>query len=205
MRIIWLPKWLFVVALCASCCEFLFARELTCGEVGAMARMTRAKSSTVLAAEKKKAGGSYRAHLVFAVRSLELQPKAHRAAVQLLNLIPKNDEQQKAWMTLGDSLCDGESLEDMKSLGRVGQNLPRSLAKAALLAPERLLDYVSYALISIQDPHSDYAVQMQAVCRAKHTEFLKSVGELPSDKRDWFVKHVLNPDGCRAVAIPEAE
>jgi hypothetical protein len=46
---------------------------------------------------------------------------------------------------------------------------------------------------------------MQSVCRAKHSEFVKVVEGLPADKRDWFVKHILNPEGCHALALPEAE
>jgi hypothetical protein len=65
--------------------------------------------------------------------------------------------------------------------------------------------YVAYASISVHDPHSDYAVQMQAVCRAKHSEFVKAVERLQKDQRDWFVKHVFNPEGCHALALREAE
>ncbi len=106
---------------------------------------------------------------------------------------------------MGDSQCSAESLADMKSLGGLGERLPRDLARAVLLVPDKLPSYVSYAPISVQDPHSDYAVQMQAVCRAEHPEFVRAVEGLPTDKRDWFVKHVLNPDGCHALALPEAE
>jgi hypothetical protein len=93
----------------------------------------------------------------------------------------------------------------MKSLGRVGDRLPRDLAQAVMLVPDRLPGYVAYAATSVHDPHSDYAVRMQTVCRAKHTEFLKAVEGLPTDQRSWFVNHVLNPDGCHVLALPEAE
>jgi hypothetical protein len=46
---------------------------------------------------------------------------------------------------------------------------------------------------------------MQTVCRDKHPEFMKAVEELPSDKRDWFIKHVFNPQCCHALTLPEAE
>lgn len=127
------------------------------------------------------------------------------AAVLLLNLIPVDDAQHTTWMTLGDALCSAESVADMKSLGGLGERLPHDLAKAVLLVPDKLPGYIAYASTSVQDPHSDYAVQMQTVCRAKHPEFAKAVEGLPADKRDWFVKHVLNPDGCHALALPEAE
>jgi len=200
-----LAQCVLAVVVCGTSGAGLCAQEPSCGEIAAMVRMARAKSSEALIAEKQKAGDSYRAQVVFAARSSELRPTDKGAAVLLLNLIPQDDGQQTTWMTLGDSLCDSESVADMKSLGRVGDRLPRDLAKAVLLVPDRLPGYVAYAPTSVQNPHSDYAVQMQTVCRARHPEFVKAVGGLPTDKRDWFVKHVLNPEGCHALALPEAE
>jgi len=204
MRANRLFKWVVGAAISTVFCGVLSAQEPNCDQTAAMARMARAKSSAVLAAEKRRAGDSYRAEVVFAARSFELRPTEQRAAV-LLNLIPQDDGQHTTWMTLGDSLCSAETVADMKSLARVGESLPRELARAVLLVPDRLPSYVAYAPTSVQDPHSDYAVQMQTVCRAKHPEFVKAVGELPTDKKDWFVKHVLNPEGCHALALPEAE
>jgi len=158
-----------------------------------------------LNAEKLTVGNDYRAQTVFASRLLELRPSDQRAAIILLDLIPKNGEQQLVWMTLGDSLCNSESISDMKSLGRLGENLPRNLAKAILIAPVKMPNYVAYSITSVQDPHSDYAIQMQLVCRAEHSGFLRAVQALPSEEKDQFLKHVFNPDGCHALALSEAE
>jgi hypothetical protein len=181
------------------------ASNAPCDQVHAIAQMARANSLAVLAKAKRNAGTSYRAEVVLGARSFELQPGNRSAAIALLELVPQNDVQHVTLMTLGDSLCDSESVADMKSLGRVGDRLPHDLAQAVMLVPDRLPGYVAYAATSVHDPHSDYAVQMQTVCRAKHPEFVKAVEGLPTDQRDWFVKHVLNPDGCHALALPEAE
>jgi hypothetical protein len=200
-----LAQCVLAVAVCGTLGADLYAQEPNCDQTAAMARMARAKSSVAVIAEKQKAGDSYRAQVIFAARSLELRPTDKAAAVLVLNLIPQDDGQQTTWMTLGDSLCDSESVADMKSLGRVGDRLPRDLAQAVLLVPDRLPGYVAYAATSVHDPHSDYAVQMHTVCQAKHSEFLKAVEGLPTDQKNWFVKHVLNPDGCHVLALPEAE
>lgn len=198
-------KWSFGIALFIAFCGSLFAQKPDCSEIVAMARMARTKSSTALRAEKQKAGDSYRARVVFAARAFELRPTEQRTAILLLSLVPQNQAQHNTWMTLGDSLCSNEAIADMKSLAQIGENLPRDLAKAVLLAPDKLPRYVAYASTSVQDPHSDYAIQMQTVCRVKHLEFLKAVKELPTKDKDWLVEHVLNPDGCRVLAFPEAE
>ena len=181
------------------------ASNVPCNQVHTIARMALAKSYAALAREKHNAGSSYRAAIVYAARSFELQPSDRKNAVLLLNLLPQDDAQHATVMTLGDSLCDGESVAEMKSLSQLGERLGRNFAKAVLLVPDRLPGYIAYAPTSVHDPHSDYAVQMESVCRAKHSEFVKAVEGLPTDQRDWFVKHVLNPDGCHALALPEAE
>jgi hypothetical protein len=192
-------------ALLWAACGVALAQEPNCGEVAVMARMARAKSSAALPSLQQKAGDSYRAQVVSAARSLELDSAASRAAVTLLNLIPRDADQQSIWVTLGDSLYSGETVSDMKSLGQLGERLPRGLARAVLLIPDRMQDYLAYSLVSTQDPHSDYAIQMRGVCQTRHSEFLGAVEGLPPDKRGWFTGHVFNPDGCHALALPEAK
>jgi hypothetical protein len=202
---VWTATWIWFLASFAVLCVAASAAVPNCREISAIARTAGAKSSRVAVEEKQKAGDSYRAQVVFAARSFELQPTDKKAAVRLLTLIPLDDAQHTAWMTMGDSLCDAESVGEMKSLGALGDRLPHDLARAVLLVPDKLPEYVAYASTSVQNPHSDYAVQMQTVCRGKHSEFVKAVEGLPTEKRDWFVKHVLTPEGCRALALPEAE
>lgn len=194
---------LFVVSIQASNAQD--AKSVPCDRLAAIAQMARANSISVLIKAKRNAGNSYRAEVVFGARSFELRPGNVRAAITLLKLIPQNDEQHLTLMTLGDSLCDRESVIEMMMQSRIGERLSHDFSKAILLAPEMLPRYVSYASTSVQDPHSDYAVQMQTVCETRHTEFVKAVDGLPTDQRDWFVRHVFNPDGCHALALPEAE
>jgi hypothetical protein len=66
-----------------------------------------------------------------------------------------------------------------------------------------MLAYVSYANTSSGYPDSDYAVQMQGVCRAKHREFVKAVDQLPPADKKWFLSSTFNPDGCHALYFPE--
>jgi hypothetical protein len=167
--------------------------------------MARARSKAVLSAEKKHAGDNYRAQIVFASGLFELNPRDRNAARGLLNPIPQGDAQQAILTTLGDSLCDSEKLSDMKSLARLRDAMPTELSRAVLLVPLRMPAYVAYSLMATMDPHSDYAVQMHRVCREAHAEFTRAVGMLSAEKREWFTRHVLDPNDCRAVFIPESE
>lgn len=195
---------LLVLALLLVPCEVFPAQKPDCGATDAMAKMARANSPAELAANKLKAGDSYRAQVVYAARQFELKPQ-HDAAVLLLNLIPKDDKQCRLWMSFSDHLCETESFHEMKWMDQLAQRLPRDLARAVLLAPDKIPEYVAYSILSVQDPHSDYALQMQKVCRARHAEFIEAVAKLPEEKKDQFLKYVFDPDGCNALTLPEGE
>jgi len=197
-----MPFFLLSLSLVAS--GRLLGEALGCKEVAAIAQMARANSVEAMVRLKPTAGSGDRANLVFAFRSFELRPHDRLAAAKVLSLIPGNGEQDFDWHTFGDSLCDAESVRDMKTLAGLGDRLPRDLARAVLIVPEKMLDYVSYAYASIQYPDSDYTLQMQAVCRKRKPEFLKAVDLLAVDDRKWFITKIFDPSRCRAIALPEA-
>jgi hypothetical protein len=186
-------------------CKVLSAQKPNCGEINAIAKMARAVSTAELAAHKLNAGESYRAQLVYAAKLLELAPQRQDAAVLLLNLIPIDEQQQHVLMTLGEHHCETEPYHDMKLLEQLEERLPRDLTRAVMMVPANIPEYVSYSVTSVQDPHSDYAVQMQKVCKAKHAEFFDAVTKLPREKRDKFLKYVFDLDGCNPLTLPEAD
>lgn len=176
-----------------------------CSEVRAAAEMARARSVRTLVLASSRAGGSYLAQLVFAYRSFQLNPGDRIAAGRLLGLIPATDIHQQTVMTLGDSLCAQEPVADMETLDQVGAGLAREFTRGVILVPKFLPSYVNYAIVAIDDPHSDYAIQMAKVCRRAPSAFGKAVEGLPEVKRRFFVEHVMNPKNCRPLAVPEAE
>lgn len=185
-------------------CMLLSATEPDCAEIHAMAKMANAKTAAILTAWERQDGDSYRAKVAFAFRFFELHPADLRAASAVLELIPQNEEQDFVWHSFGQVLsCGSESEEDMKALGRLQVRLPRDLAEAVWLVPNKMLAYVAYADTSGGYPDSDYAVQMQRVCRSQHREFLKAVDQLSPDAKKWFLSNTFNPNGCHALHYPE--
>jgi hypothetical protein len=185
-------------------CKLFSAPKPNCGEINAIAKMARAISTAELAANKENAGESYRAQVVYAAKLIELAPQRQDAAILLLNLIPKDEQQQQMLMSLGEHHCETESYHEMKMLAQLEERLPRDLTRAVMMVPAKIPEYVAYSIISVQDPHSDYAVQMQKVCKARHAEFFDAVAKLPREKRDRFLKYVFDLDGCNALTLPEA-
>jgi ABC-type cobalamin transport system ATPase subunit len=197
---------LTMVAIMATA-DTLYGQDPQCKVIHAIAMMSKAQSSDILKDQKQKAGNGYWAQLVFASRMMEINPNDKSVANLLLNLIPKryDDPNQTYWLDLNRvDLCDsGLTLSDMKSLEKLQGHLPRELSKAVLLVPEKMFDYISYSEVLLGDPHSDYAEQMQAVCKVKHLEFLNAIDRLSAEKKSWFVGRILNPDGCHVLTVRE--
>jgi hypothetical protein len=153
---------------------------------------------------RRPAGNSYRAQLVFAFRALELQPTQLTASA-VLEFLPKDDSHREEWYSLSGWICDEEQEQDVKSLAKLQARMSHDFAKAAILSPARMYQYVSYPVIIGLDPHDDYAEEMAAVCRKHHQEFSAAVNQLPEKDRAWFLRVVFEPSSCRALEHPEAE
>ena len=182
----------------------LGASHIACDQVHAAARIARAKSLRVVAEERAKPIGSYVVDLVSAFRTAELQPRSRVAAAGLLAKIPSDEAQHAVILALDSALCEGELDAELDVLARVKYALPRELARAVELAPEYIDAYVRYSLHAAPSPHTDYAIQMQKVCRDLHVKFVKAVDALPESDREWFGRGVFDPKRCRAIARPEA-
>jgi hypothetical protein len=203
----WTTASLIALAGCLTFCGRIASQGPNCIETSAVGEMARAKSLADLKADKRKAGNSYRAQLVFAARTLEIDANNKSAAADLLGLIPKDESrpEQAVWLDLLEidqdpNRCLPDS--DLKPPGRLQYHLPRLLATAVLLVPDRMPEYVSYALISTC-PDCDFAVQMRKVCMARHQQFVVAVNKLSPKDRNWFVSKIFNPDGCRTIFFPE--
>lgn len=166
--------------------------------------MARAQSVQVLTQLGAIAGDSYSARLLFTFRMFEIQPNMN-SAQKVTELIPRNHNEDGAWHSLNGFLCEQESLAEIKTLASLQARLPHDLASAVDAYPDKMYLFVSYAYDSIQDPQSDYAVQMQLVCRHKHGRFVNAVNEMPVKDRDWFITKIFDPAECRAIALPEAD
>ncbi len=125
------------------------------------------------------------------------------SAARLLRLIPSNESEQLAITTLGDSLCDAESLTDVQKLAAVRDGLPSELTEAVVLAPSFLYRYIRYSIVACRDPHTDFAVRMQRVCEHNRSRFAAISKQLPEAERQQFRAHVFEVETCRALAVPE--
>jgi hypothetical protein len=177
---------------------------IPCNQLHAAAHIAGAKSLKALNEEKKGAPSGFVIEIVATFRAFELQPQSRTIAESLLRQIPKDETQQEVVSALDAAICDDESTAEMKALAHIKYGLPRLLARAAEVAPEFMKAYINYSSIAL-DPHSDYAVQMQRVCRNRPQQFRKAVAALSEADRKWFKTEVLDPKSCRAIAIPEAE
>jgi hypothetical protein len=136
------------------------------------------------------------------MRVFELTP-SKASANALLEVLPKDEKQELAWVTLGDSLCESESMADMMILGKLEDRSAREFSRAILLCPVRLSSYLTYVANASSNPHIDAAMQAQKVCQTDRARFEKAFDGLPADERRQFAKYVLRPDTCQALRFPE--
>jgi hypothetical protein len=201
----WVIHFLLLVSIFLLFSQHSCAQDLDCNRISTISNMAVAKSTPELEKWRKDSGGSYLARLVFSSRLFELEPKHGSAASNLLAFVPPDKKEEAFWHTLDGFLCEKETVKEVKTLAELQARLPRDLARAVLLVPAKMPEYVSYAYTSIQDPHSDYALQMRSVCQARSKPFVAAVNSLPSDDRRWFIKKIFDPRGCHALALPEAD
>jgi hypothetical protein len=173
----------------------------TCDHLDLIAKALRQRTTPDIATSEKAMQDDYFAKLMLAARTFELRSSSREAAMTFASLVPANDVEEGWWRGLGES-CD-KSLKDEMTVEAMVERLPRLLARAILLVPEKLREYIAYSEKSVLDPHSDYAMQMKLVCRANQKRFQKSFVELPPDKQAWLRIHVFDPVECRPLALPE--
>ena len=193
-----------VLALIGAGATSIRAMEMNCGAVTAMAKVAAARNDKALESGAKQLNESYLARTVSAARRFELHGD-RRSATLLLNLLPASEEQQIAWGSLGESMCDRETVAEMKVLGGLSDRLAHNIARAVVLVPERMMPYVTFSLMTTSDPHSEYSTEMQRVCLRRKKELAAAVEKLPADKKQWFTTHVMNLASCQALSLPEAE
>jgi hypothetical protein len=135
---------------------------------------------------------------------LELEPTEHTASA-VLDFLPQNDSHREEWYSLSGWICEQEQERDVKSLAMLQARMSHDFATSVILVPTKMNEYVSYPVIMGLDPHDDYAERMTAVCRRHHREFTAAISQLPERDRDWFLRIVFEPSGCRTLAHPEAD
>jgi hypothetical protein len=165
-----------------------------------LARMVRANSLRILTAGTPPNDASYATRLVYTFRLFQLQPRSTENAELLLSRIPTTGDEWLTLRRLGDSLCDNETIAEMRMLSKVRDGFPRELANAVLESPRLLAQYVRYSMDDTLDPHSDSAIQMRKVCQKMHPDFIRALGSLPLDKQNWFATYVMNSKTCRIAA-----
>jgi hypothetical protein len=195
---------LVLLIYCTLFANAFAGNDLTCSELSASIKMAGSKSLSELRSSREGAGDSYRAKTIYIFKRFQLDYRDKNSAKSIIDNLPKDDVQYAVWMTMGDSLCAHESIEDMSRLDNFASDFPRLVSKAVLLVKGRIPRYINFSLLALQDPHSDLAMQMRKVCLVQHTLFLKAVERLPDEQGKVFSKHVMDASKCRVMNLPEA-
>jgi len=176
-----------------------------CGQSRLLLQIARSRSLASLPDATSGSSNPYVVKLIGSSRAFQLKPGSKYYALALLKNLPRNDAQLTAWATLGDSLCDAETPQEMELLSRRGERINRDFANAVLVVPSQMGAYVNAALLAIQQPHSSFVVEMKRVCRGKNNEFSDAIRQMNAKDRSWFVTKIMDPVRCRENFLVEAD
>lgn len=143
--------------------------------------------------------------LVYYSKLFELDPDHRAVSCSLLATLPKTEPSFQNLTRLAGFLYSGESVRDIDIVGTVYWHLPRQLTRAVELCPVRLNDFILFGRLAIEDPHSGYPEAAAKVCRRNPPAFLSAFRHLPSADQAYLKKYVISPQGCRQIAVSEAE
>lgn len=167
-----------------------------CAEVHDAVRVVHAESIRQIEQIAHESRSSYRLNVLRAFRRFELRKDAADAD-EILRLLPKDDRQYEIWMTLGDSLCMGESVDDMATLDDFSSRFSRLLADAVVERPRMIGDYIDFVIAHKQDAGNDFGGDVDKVCQARHREFIDAVAGFSKSRIEWISKHIVSIESCR--------
>lgn len=171
-----------------------------------LVEMADCKSVSCLLKQRTKLpSGERMTDLVFFSREMGLRPSAE-AAEGLLQAIPASIAEETMFTNF-PTWHDGatETEHDLASLGRIYNRWPHLVAKAALLRPDLMTNYVRYLRLAPNDIHGDFTGNAEIVCRKKHAAFVGAFERLSESDRVFIKKYVFDPTSCKAIFLSEAE
>lgn len=145
------------------------------------------------------------ARIVYYSKLLDISPSDSAAELGLLKNLPRTEETNEELISLQVSMYGDETTEQMNAAGRIYWKFNRILAQALRSHPQFLARFIKYGEIGFLDAQSDYPDWAARVCRRNPSAFLKAFSTLPSKDRGYIAKHIIQPRGCKQIAIPEAE
>jgi hypothetical protein len=197
-------RWFVIVAALLLARASVQAQEaIPCSQVGALVKMAQSRTLVALNRARLEASLDYRAQLVFASMQFKIAPN-RQSAMALLKVIPRDEESMIPW-SLEDSLCEEEAVAEMKTLAGIANVLSRQFARAVILVPEFMPQYLHYVMNSVGIAESDGSVQMRRVCLLRKARLRKEMDALSKKEKRWFEKRVMDMERCKPLSLGEVE
>lgn len=133
-------------------------------------------------------------YLMHAYRRFQLEGSVGSAGL-LLQALPQTKVEYTATYEIdaGDcAIAPGES----RALDAAYDGMELIAAKALLLSPANMDQYVRFGIFATQDVHSRFGALTVPVCRAYPRAFKRSVMRMPSKDRSWFTTHIFDAWHC---------
>ncbi len=164
-------------------------------------RLALARSQTLTGLRKIHDESSVRdnlTELVFFSQWLTFSPKSTAAAHGLLQTIPANQKEAENLMVLSDAPEKiSASTSDLLALGNIHDRWPQLVARAVLLSPKDMTNYVAYLPLATLDMHSDFTGNATRVCNKLPKEFRSAMQVYPTKTKHTFIEKCLTQIAAR--------
>jgi len=145
------------------------------------------------------------ARIVYYTNLLRLRPGDRGASCALLENIPATDDEYERLTTLDGNLYQDETDAETGAVGQAYWHMSRNLARALKVCPRFLPVFIRYGVLAMPNPHDDYPNWAARVCRSNPSRFLKAFETLSPKDRHYIARYVIEPEGCKQIAFPEAD
>lgn len=146
------------------------------------------------------------ARIVYYTNILRLQPEDRTASRGLLANIPTTDDEDARFSALTGNLYGGETDAEISAVGQAYWHRSRNLARALKVCPRFLPAFIRYGVITGPAiTENDYPDWVTRVCRSGPNRFLKAFETLSVKDQHYIAKHIIQPEGCKQIAFPEAQ
>ena len=144
------------------------------------------------------------ARIVYFTNMLRLQSGNKDYSCGLLTNMPQSDNGYIKLTTLASNLYMDESDKQIDMVGLAYWHMSRNLAQALKVCPKYLAAFIRYGQIAMPNMHDPYPGWVTHVCKRNPGRFIKAFQTLSPKARHYISHYIIQPKGCKQIAVQEA-
>jgi hypothetical protein len=146
---------------------------------------------------------SYKVRLLSSIKVMGLESRNTAELRAAIGQIPKNSEQNEAWLQMSDGMCPYASTLDLDRIEKLSHRLNKYFSSIVKTNPDWYKEYFMFGLLTAGNVDSDYAIQAAKLCKTNKSAFLIGLRRLNRDARRDFESEIIDVKKCSPKMLPE--